>query len=189
MRIRPTPATHNTSEQIMSLIEAPFQRILHAPFWGKLFAAFTGALQFFFSHLFGGILILVIAASILDWYYGRALAKRDGVYDRDIARFGLVNKIAGVAFVLMVYGFEFWMSSNTGFSTGGFGAAALGAALFASELESFHDARLKGGMRRIPLASSFIEWARKVIPSPFERKPPKSPPTPPLDHPDRNEEE
>lgn len=138
----------------------PLVRIDEAPWWGRAFGAALAIVQVIRQDVFSGMLGLVVAAAIIDWMYGRVVARRTNSYDHSRAAAGWQSKLAGVLILLLVRAFEAWLASAGAGDTRGLVATALAGALFASEVDSISHHREALGARPIPGLAHLLAWIR-----------------------------
>lgn len=142
-----------------------WERVQDAPLGAKLAAALGTAVQAVVGDIFVWLLLLLLAANLVDWLAGRHAARLRCEFSKTESRKGVLAKAIAIAVVLIVRAAEL---INTRFgpelelplditvpSTHGLVAAAITAWLIYEEAESLDEHRASLGRRPIPLLS----WA------------------------------
>lgn len=148
------------------LIGVPLDRFAEMGGVARFFSVVIGALLTLLNkEALAGILLLVLASSIVDHYVSRVAATRAGVYDPLLGRIALLTKFSAFAMVLLVRGFEWWgaVQHIPGLgATKGFISCALAVGLFVMDLESIEHARIALKARPIPGFSRLVAYMRDV---------------------------
>lgn len=174
---------------LFKLVAVPLMRVEGTPLWGRVVSVLVGCAEIVRGDLFLGILLLLVASNALDWYHGRAVAKIDQIFDPHLALYGLHSKVAGIALVLLIRGFEAWLAGieladgTVALQTHGFVSIAIAVALFANDVESISLHRERMGARPIPILSSVVgglrQLAKGLVPTALRAEKQGKPPPPP----------
>lgn len=123
----------------------------------------AATVQAVLADLFGGMLVILVAAAVFDTLYGRRVAHILEDFDPLEASKGLHSKIIGILLACSVRWFEWWFAQQAvfgGFNTEGMLATGIAALLFAAEIESINRHRVRFGRGPVPLIGTFLEWVR-----------------------------
>lgn len=119
------------------------------------------------ADLFGGMLVLLVVFAFFDTMYGGAVAKARNppTYSMLEAQKGFHSKIIGILLACGVRAFEWWFAQQEifgNFDTQGALATAIAALLFAADLDSINQHRIRFGRGPVPLLGTAIEWIRRT---------------------------
>ncbi len=162
-----------------ALILTPLDRVHDVPIYARVFGLLGAAATLLQSDLLTGLLALLVASGALDYFLGRACAKRAGVYDPLLARAGMLTKLAAIFMLFLIRGFEYWAMYHAipgiGTTRGGI-SSALAVGLFVMDLESIEHHRVFLEARPIPGFSRLVAFLRSVerrmLPLPAATPPP-----------------
>lgn len=156
-----------------TVLAVPFIRLADVPSWSRALGFIGGLASYLFHDLFWGFLLLVLApATLADFYFGVAAAKRrpesdPGAYRRDRADAGWNGKLATVVLLILIRMLEWWAAYHgflnfLGGTTNGAIATALAVGVFGGELESIDSHRIRLGAGPIPGLSHLTALLRRV---------------------------
>lgn len=168
------------SHPFLSAMVAPWDRLRDGPVGGWVLTPVVGVLQYLVNDLLTGVLILLVVASLLDWYYGTKTARLKEEYRQERSDWGFQSKVVGVVQMILIRLLEHQGSRLGLIDTEGMLAAALTFILVIRELESIDHHRQRLGGQPIPLLGAVLGLLRR-IPDAFvrEAKMPIDPPEPP----------
>jgi hypothetical protein len=155
------------------ILVVPFIRQAEVPSWSRALG-FIGAMgSYLIADLLWGFLLLVLApATLADFYFGVAAAKRRAAGDPDAfhrarADAGWNAKLATVVLLILIRILEWWAARHgflnfVGGTTNGAIATALAVGVFGRELESIDEHRIQLGAGPIPGLSHLTALLRRV---------------------------
>ncbi len=149
---------------------APWDRVREAPFWGWIGSMLIGLIQLLIGDVLTGILLILILASLVDWYYGSTAAKLAGNFKAGRSSWGFQSKLAGISQMILVRLLEHQGGRLGLIQTGGVISAALTFILVVRELESIDQHRRALGGQSIPVLSEALRMLRRLPEALFERK-------------------
>lgn len=167
------------------LFTVPFVRLAEVPSWSRALGLAGGVASFFLYDLFASfMLLLVVPATLSDFYFGVTAAKRrtaddPGAYQRARADAGWNAKLATIVLLVLIRALEYWAELHgfpgiLGGTTNGAIATALAVGVFGGELESIDAHRIQLGAGPIPGLSHLTGLLRRVwvgrIPDPAKER-------------------
>jgi hypothetical protein len=150
---------------LYTVLVSPVDRIVDSPLWARALALLIGGWQFATNAPFAVLCYLVVAAGIVDYWFGVKRAKLFHTYDPSLAHRGAMGKIAGVALVLFVRVLEAWLLLAGLIDTHGALATGLAVSLVAVDLQSVAHHREAFGAPPIPFLSALLEYLQRLASS------------------------
>lgn len=141
-------------------IISPFYRIREMRFVEWLAMAGGGLVELVSQSIFIKLLLILCLSGLMDYYFGRAVAKAEGKYSPAVAHAGFIGKVAGVALVVLVRALT-W-SFHPFYDTKGAVATALCVGLVVVDLESIHYHRVKLGSKPVPGFSHAVDFLKTI---------------------------
>lgn len=154
-----------TTDAPLLYITALVQRIEGSPWYAKAAASVGAVFSLIVRDILFGAVLLAAAASFGDWYYGRAVAYKQGRYSQEIAHAGWQAKGGSIFIILLVRGLEIWLAKvpePLGINTLGVVSTFLAIGLFVDELDSIDENVRALGGKGIPGLSRMLAWLRAV---------------------------
>jgi hypothetical protein len=154
------PSDVRSSGYLRAALVAPFGRLEEAPVWSWITGTATAAVQLLTDVPLLGLLLILMFVSLLDFLLGSEIARRNGTYDPNLARGGMIGKATGVLLVLIVWSVEALIDAAGLIDTHAALATALAVVLLAVEIESFDQHRETLTGRPTPLIRPIIDFLR-----------------------------
>lgn len=153
------------SLHLTTILSSPIDRILDSPVWARGLALLVGIWQFATNDAFAHICYLVVAAGVIDYWFGVKRARAFNLYDPSMAHRGALGKIAGVVLVLFVRVLEAWLQLAGIVNTHGVLATGLAVSLVAVDLQSVAAHREAFGAPPIPFLSALLGYLQRLASS------------------------
>lgn len=151
---------------MLSYIATVAKRIaVDTPWYSKAAGAVTAALAAWIGDPLTGVIWLMLSASLVDWLLGRAVARRNGSFDRIRSIEGWQVKGGTFAVVLLMRGFEGWLiglPEPVSIDTRCVVSAFIAAMIFVDELHSIDENIRKLGGRGVPGLARVLAWIHAV---------------------------
>lgn len=147
---------------VMASIMAPFQRLVDLSVDGKVVAATLGLVAAVTADLSFLLLAVLMVSSAVDWFFGRAAARKMRRFDVSVSMWGLHSKIAGILLVVVLRLVELVLNNAGVPDPHGVLAVATAAALIYQDLESIDHHRQTLGGRPIPVLAQILKAGRKM---------------------------
>ena len=169
----------NSPHPVGVLLMAPLARMADLPLLPAVIVGgvYSQIARRIVDDPFSGLLPLIVAVSIYDWWYGRRAARLtkgpDGksAFRPELAMIGLHQKIGAIGIVCFIRALELWTAPNV-FQTNGMAAIIIGLGLILEELSSIEEKRISIGAKPLFLLSPILAVARGVL----RRQVPPAPP-------------
>lgn len=150
---------------VMGAVIAPVARLIDLSPDGKLVAGLLGMVAAVTADISVLLVAVLLLSSSIDWWFGRAAAKKRGVFDVGVSAWGLHSKIAGVLLVVVLRLVEVVLNQAGVPDPHGVLAVATAAALIYQDLESIDLHRQTLGGRPIPILTSVLKVGRRLAES------------------------
>jgi len=147
---------------VVGAIGAPIVRIWDSGPAGRIAAILAAAAQAIWHDMVFGFLVLLLFTALMDWWLGRAAARRRGDYSHQVSEWGLQSKFAGVLIVGVIRYIEYLLTTTGLPDTRGIMSVAIAAALIYQDLDSIDGHRQTLGGRPIPILSAVLGLLRRI---------------------------
>lgn len=154
---------------IITMLTEPARDLMQSSAASKVVIVLSGGIAWIYSSAFESALVVAMGLSLWDWASGRAVAKRRGVFDADVARVGMHVKISTYVQLGVIRIMEAWAALHVASAVDwipdsrGWLATGLLVGFMVSELDSIDRHKIALGGEPLWGWSRVSAWIRRGV--------------------------
>lgn len=153
---------------MIATLKSSLHRLADTPPGSWLAGILLAGAQAIIGDVFSWLVLLVAAATVIDWYFGSRAALVSETYSSERANAGWQSKFASVLLLLLIRAFEAWLDVAGYGSTHGAAATVIAVGYFTADIRSINKHIQALGGSGIPLLSQVLDaldaGVRKLFP-------------------------